>query len=137
MSRRSAPLRSPLQSPLGRARGLGPAKNDAVGPWMAQRLTAVALVPLSLWFVFQGILCNLGATHAEMVGFFSQPLNAALMLMTVLFAFYHGTLGMVVILEDYIQSHALRTAAITAVKLYAALGALVASVSILKLSVGG
>lgn len=137
MSRRSAPLRAPLQSALGRARGLGPAKNDAARPWLAQRMTAIALVPLSLWFIFQGVLANLGASHAEIQAFMAQPINAALMLMTVLFAFYHGMLGMVVVLEDYVQSHVWRTAAITAVKLYAALGALLASVSILKLSVGG
>lgn len=126
-----------LRSSLGRARGLGAAKEGAASHWMAERLPAIALVPLVLWFVFAAIIPNLSATHAEVVAFMGSPINAALMLLTVLCAFYHGMLGLIVILEDYVQNHTARNVVVFATKLYAALGAALATVSILKLSVGG
>ncbi|GEO82388.1 succinate dehydrogenase, hydrophobic membrane anchor protein [Pararhodospirillum oryzae] len=130
-------LETSLRSALGRARGLGSAKEGAASHWMAERLPAIALVPLALWFVFVAVIPNLGASHAEIVAFMGSPFNATLMLLTVLCGFYHGMLGLIVILEDYIQAHTARNIAVFATKLYAALGAALAAVSILKLSVGG
>ncbi|MCP5145406.1 MAG: succinate dehydrogenase, hydrophobic membrane anchor protein [Gammaproteobacteria bacterium] len=121
-----------LRSPLGRARGHGSAK-AGVHHWWVQRLTGVALVPLSLWVVFS--LAGLAdAGHAEVVGWISQPLVTALLLGFVIAAFYHLQLGLQVIIEDYVHTRPLQLIAQVAVRLGAVLFALIAIVSILKIS---
>jgi succinate dehydrogenase / fumarate reductase membrane anchor subunit len=93
-----------LRSSLGRARGLGSAK-EGVGHWWAQRVTAIALVPLSIWFVF-AVLGLLGADHADYSAWIGQFGNALLMIVTVLVLFYHAWLGMQVVIEDYVKGEA-------------------------------
>ena len=91
-----------MQSDLARARGLGSAK-EGVGHWWAQRLTAVALVPLSLWFVISAL--NLGGL--DLAGFkawLNAPGNLLLMTLFIMVAFYHMQLGLQVVVEDYIHS---------------------------------
>lgn len=102
-----------LRSGLSQARGLGSAKEGAAH-WWAQRVTAIALIPLFIWFVVQII----GATHSEMhlLAFIVQPLNAVCMILLLGFGLYHGTLGMQVIIEDYIHRHCMRTALILLVQ---------------------
>ena len=93
-----------LRSSLGRARGLGSAK-EGVHHWWAQRVTAIALVPLSIWFVF-AVLGLLGADHADYSAWIGQFGNALLMIVTVLVLFYHAWLGMQVVIEDYVKGEA-------------------------------
>jgi succinate dehydrogenase / fumarate reductase membrane anchor subunit len=93
-----------LRSSLGRARGLGSAK-EGVGHWWAQRVTAIALVPLSIWFVI-AVLGLLGADHADYSAWIGQFGNALLMIVTVLVLFYHAWLGMQVVIEDYVKGEA-------------------------------
>ncbi len=126
-----------MQSPLGRARGLGSAKEGAASHWMAERLTAIALIPLALWFVFAAIIGNLDASYADFQAFLSSPVNATLMLLTILCAFHHGHLGLIVIIEDYVHHHTVKHVLVFATKFYAALGAVLAAVSVLKLTFGG
>jgi succinate dehydrogenase / fumarate reductase membrane anchor subunit len=126
-----------LRTPLGKARGLGAAKEGASSHWMAERLPAIALVPLMLWFVFVAIIGNLDASYADMVEFMRSPWHATLMLLTVFCAFYHGMLGLIVIIEDYVQHHTMKHILVFGLKMYAALGSVLASVSILKLTFGG
>jgi succinate dehydrogenase / fumarate reductase membrane anchor subunit len=126
-----------LRTPLGKARGLGAAKEGASSHWMAERLPAIALVPLMLWFVFVAIIGNLDASHSDMVKFMASPWNATLMLLTVYCAFYHGMLGLIVIIEDYVHKECVKHGLVFITKMYAALGAVLATVSILKLSFGG
>nr|BAA31211.1 succinate dehydrogenase cytochrome b small subunit [Rhodospirillum rubrum] len=125
-----------LRSPLGRARR-GFRQGGAANHWMAERLPAIALVPLALWFVFVAIISNLGASYAQIQAFMAVPLNATLMLLTVFCAFFHGALGLIVIIEDYVQNHAVKNALVFGTKLYALFGAVLAAVSILKLTFGG
>lgn len=90
-----------LQSPLGRVLGLGSAK-EGVGHWWAQRLTSMALAPLSLfvvWLIFRLMGADYGQTHA-MIG---HPVVAVLLISFVLCLYYHGQLGLQVIIEDYIH----------------------------------
>lgn len=103
-----------LRSSLGRARGLGSAK-EGVGHWWAQRVTAIALVPLSIWFVV-AMISLIGAdlaTFEEWIGMFG---NALLMILTVLVLFYHAHLGMQVVIEDYVHGEAPRVATLLIVK---------------------
>jgi succinate dehydrogenase / fumarate reductase, membrane anchor subunit len=125
---------TPLRTPLKTARGLGSAK-DGAGHWWAQRLTALALVPLVLWFVI-GVIEHLGATQGMMVSWLRSPVTAALMVLLIGAGVHHGQAGMQVVYEDYVHHEGARFAVIIATKLVAfAIGA-AAIVAVLKLSFG-
>ena len=93
---------SRLQSPLGRVMGLGSAK-EGVGHWWAQRLTAIALIPLLLWFVIE-IISLTGAPRAAVVAWLHGPFAAIVTVLLLIAAFYHMALGVQVVIEDYIHS---------------------------------
>ena len=103
-----------MRSPLGRARGLGSAKTGTAH-WWAQRLTALALVPLTIWFVVSMILVT-GADYAAAVDFISSPINAVLLILLIVATFHHGQLGLQVVIEDYIHTKWLEVGLIIAVK---------------------
>jgi succinate dehydrogenase / fumarate reductase, membrane anchor subunit len=91
-----------LRSPLGRVAGLGSAK-DGTAHWWSQRVTAAALVPLTLWFVFS--LLSLPALDYDTVHTWaSVPLTSLLSVLLVAVAAYHGYLGTIVIIEDYVTT---------------------------------
>lgn len=121
-----------LRSPLGRVRGLGSAK-EGVDHWRMQRLTAIALVPLSLWFVL-GLLGAMGGDYESTRNWLSAPLVAAGMLGLIAALFYHATLGLQVVIEDYVSHKGARIAALVALRLIFVLATLIAVVSILKIS---
>ena len=91
-----------LRTPLGRVRGLGSAK-EGTAHWWAQRLTAIALVPLVLWFAVSLIVLA-GADHATVAAWLRDPVAAVLMLLLILAGFHHAQLGMQVVIEDYVHS---------------------------------
>ncbi len=103
-----------LRSSLGRARGLGSAK-EGVGHWWAQRVTAIALVPLSIWFVI-AVISLIGADYAVFQAWIGTFGNALLMILTALVLFYHAHLGMQVVIEDYVHGEAARIATLLVVK---------------------
>jgi succinate dehydrogenase / fumarate reductase membrane anchor subunit len=65
-------------------------------------VTAVALVPLTIWFVWS-VARYAGAPYAEVLEFLHNPINAVLMLLFVLAGLYHMVLGVQVVIEDYIH----------------------------------
>jgi succinate dehydrogenase / fumarate reductase, membrane anchor subunit len=95
-----------LRSELGRARGLGAAH---AGPrhWWAQRLTAVALVPLSLWFIASVIRLE-GASRADIIAWLHWPVALVLMLCLVVASFWHLEHGLRVVIEDYVHGNPTR-----------------------------
>ncbi len=103
-----------MRSSLGRARGLGSTK-DGIGHWWAQRVTAIALVPLSIWFVVAAIGL-MGADFATFQAWLAVFGNALMMVVFVLVLFYHAHLGMQVVIEDYVHGEAARFATLLAVK---------------------
>lgn len=91
-----------VRSPLGRVLGMGSAK-DGTGHWWAQRVTAVALVPLTLWFFFSLLLLpvlNYGAVRIWL----ALPPTSLLTVLTVAVLTYHSYLGTTVVVEDYVPS---------------------------------
>ncbi len=119
---------------LSVVRGAGAAK-DGTRHWWAQRLTAVALVPLGLGFVVVTIAL-LGADYDSARAALAHPMAAALWILFTAALFHHAQLGLQVVVEDYVHSLRLKVAAIIAVKFAAlALGA-ACVVSILRVSVG-
>lgn len=93
-----------FRSPLKRAAGLGSA-GDGVGRWWVERVTAVALVPLTLWFV-ASIIALAGSDHAALVAWLREPLAALLMVLLLATLFSHLSLGLQVVIEDYVHSGA-------------------------------
>jgi succinate dehydrogenase / fumarate reductase membrane anchor subunit len=128
---RNAPHADMLRSPLGRARGLGSARAGAAH-WWAQRLTAAALVPLTLWFIC-GVIRLHGADQHTMVVWLSQPVPLVLMVALIAATFHHLQLGMQVVLEDYVHDHAAKLASVLAMRAVCVLLALACIISVLKL----
>ena len=93
-----------LRSPLGRVLGTGSAK-DGTGHWWAQRVTAVALIPLTLWF-FWSLLLLPSLDYATVRTWLSVPLSALLAVLLVAVTAYHSYLGTNVVVEDYVHAHA-------------------------------
>jgi succinate dehydrogenase / fumarate reductase, membrane anchor subunit len=97
-----------LRSPIGRVLGLGAAK-EGVGHWWSQRVTAVALVLLGLWFV--ATLLRMPTFDYEfVVAWIAVPLNAVLLLLLAGTLIYHSLLGVQVVVEDYVHHHGLKVA---------------------------
>jgi succinate dehydrogenase / fumarate reductase membrane anchor subunit len=121
-----------LQSSLARVRGMGSAKGGTHHWWM-QRVTSIALLPLTIWFVF-AVAGHTGSTHAEMVTWMARPLNAVLLLSFVLISFHHAAAGMQVIIEDYVRGE-MRMFLILAVKAGCWILALAAALAVLRIAI--
>ena len=123
-----------LRSDLGRVRGLGTAK-EGVSHWWAQRLTAVALVPLSLWFVWS-VIKLVGVDHVGFKEWLNEGANLVLMILFVSSLFYHMQLGIQVVIEDYVHGEIKKVTSLV-VNLFVALFFGVSSiVALLKVAFG-
>lgn len=96
--------RQDLRSPLARAVGLGSAK-EGVGSWWAERVSAAALVPLTLWFT-ASIIAHTCSDYATFIAWMRSPLAATLMILLLIALFHHTALGLQVVIEDYVHSGA-------------------------------
>ncbi len=119
---------------MARVRGLGSAK-DGVAHWWTQRLTAVALVPLVVWFVLS-LICIVGADHAAAVQWLKQPINTTLCVLFVITSLYHAQLGMQVVFEDYCHVEWVKIVSLVLLKMLAVLLATAGVVSILRVTLG-
>lgn len=120
-----------MRSPLGRARGLGSAKAGAAH-WWAQRISSIALVPLTLWFLC-AMIRMIGVTRGDVVAWMAGPLTIVLMIALVIATFHHLQAGLQVVIEDYVDNDALRVGSILLVKGLSLLLALACIVAALKL----
>jgi len=93
-----------LRSPLGRVLGLGAAR-QGVGHWWVQRVTAVALIPLTLWFVV-ALLGKPLQSYDAMRGWLGQPWVAVLTILLTITLAWHSKLGVEVVIEDYVYGKA-------------------------------
>ena len=123
-----------LRTPLARARGLGSAKEGS-HHWWHQRLTAIALVPLSFWFVFS-LISMVGADYMTVVYWLRLPFVSVLLILFIVFLFYHTVLGLQVVIEDYIDSEWQKIACIILVKFLGVIGVLASVLSILNVFFG-
>ena len=119
------------RSPLAKVRGLGSAKSGTSHWWM-QRVSAVALIPLSYWLI---IFLNLSiyAPYQETVIWMNTPSNAVCIIAWVLVAFYHAALGLQVVIEDYVASEGLKIIAIWVVNISFFMLVLAALVSVFRI----
>ncbi len=124
-----------LRSPLAKAKGLG-TSGDASNDFWIQRLTALALVPLVIWFCFSVALLP-EVSYEVLVSWFRSPFNTIMMVLIVVVSFKHAQMGMQVIFEDYIPMHDKRIAAIITVKFLSYFLMALGVYSILKVALGG
>ena len=75
--------------------------------WLMQKITSVALIPLVIWFLYSVVMV-IQDVDSNLAVFFAYPLNAILSILLIGVALYHGSLGMTVIFEDYIENKAKR-----------------------------
>jgi succinate dehydrogenase / fumarate reductase membrane anchor subunit len=99
-----------LRTPLGSVLGLGSAK-DGTGHFWGQRLSGIGLIILGLWFAY-AVLTMPGYAHADGLAFIAAPLNSVMLLLLVATMSYHSSLGVQVVIEDYVHSHALKLASL-------------------------
>lgn len=123
-----------LVTPLSRVLGLGSAK-EGVDHWWSQRLTAVALVPLGLWLAV-GFMGLADFSFASVVAFIGSPLNAVLLILTLLTLTYHSQLGVQVVIEDYVHGAGLKIASIVLVTFAHAAASVAGLFAIAKVAFG-
>lgn len=124
-----------LRSPMGRVLGLGSAK-EGVGHWWTQRVTSVALVILTLWFVSS--LLRLGDfSHDAVIAWIGTPLNAVLLTLLIGTGVYHSQLGVQVVVEDYVGHHGVKVALMLLLNFVHIAMATLGVFSVLRIAFGG
>ena len=126
-----------IQTPLARVRHLGSAREGS-DHWWWQRLTAILLVPLTLWFVASiwWIVVS-GASYEAFQDWLSGPVAAIFMLLFVGALFYHLKLGLQAVIEDYVHYKPFKWTLIIAINLGCLIGAVAALYSTLAVAIGG
>lgn len=121
-----------MRTPLGRVRGLGSAK-EGTGHFIGQRLTSLALVPLTFFLVITAVGL-VGQPYDRVVGVLASPFVSILLLAAVLAGIYHMKIGMQVIIEDYVHHEGLKFASLALSAFFSALVAIACVWAIVKLS---
>jgi len=131
MAEDSPSIRS-LRTPLGRVRGMGSAKGGTHHWWM-QRVTSIALLPLSIWLIFS-LSRLIGAEYVTVLEWIGNTLNAVLLIAFLTAAFHHAAAGLQVVIEDYVRGELQRFALICAVNGLAVLLWLATTLSVLRIA---
>lgn len=124
-----------LRSPLSKAIGLGSAKHG-FSHWWWQRVSSVALIPLTLWFLY-AMVCAMNGGYEQAVAWLSSPVNATIMLLFVLTSLFHAQTGLQVVIEDYVHTKWVNLTLLLSVKFAAVVMAVLAIISVLKIVLGG
>jgi succinate dehydrogenase / fumarate reductase, membrane anchor subunit len=123
-----------LRNPLANAHNHG-AAGDGVAHWWAQRFSAIMLIFLTAWLVW-ALVTLVGADHAAAAAFLAHPFHATMGILFVATSFYHGQLGLQVVIEDYVHMRAMAVFLMVTIKVLALIGGLLAILAILKLALG-
>ena len=124
-----------MRTPLGQVRGLGSAKQGTDHFWK-QRVTGVALVPLTIFFVFL-VMSMIGATHAQAAAIVASPLVAIMLVMVIGSGLFHMALGMQTIIEDYVSAEAAKIALLMANSFFTVAIGAACIFAVLKIGFGG
>ena len=124
-----------MQSSFGRAQGLGSAR-EGVGHWWVQRVTAVALVPLTLWFA-GSLIARAGNDYGAFILWLRTPFTTVLMVLLLIALFHHMALGLQVVVEDYVHTDRIKVPAVVAINLGAFALAVAGIIATLRIAFGG
>ena len=123
-----------MQSPLGRVLGLGSSK-EGVEHWWRQRITAIAMVPLVVWFTV-AVLGLIGADRTAMVAWMHNPMAAVFAILLIVAAVYHLALGLQVVIEDYVHGEAWKLGLVIVMRLWCIVLVGRGVLAVLKLALG-
>jgi succinate dehydrogenase / fumarate reductase, membrane anchor subunit len=123
-----------LRSPLGKVLGRGSAK-EGVHHWWLQRLTSIALVPLTIWFVVS-LLSLSSFEHVTVITWMAQSWTALLLVLFILVATWHSLLGVRVVVEDYVHGGS-KTLTLVVITFIHAVVAAAGIFAVLKVAFGG
>jgi succinate dehydrogenase / fumarate reductase membrane anchor subunit len=119
-------------TPLKKAKGLGSARSGS-GHFWKQRMTAIALIPLSFWMVaYTRLMIN--APHAEIIDWLSTPFNTTMAITWIIVTFWHAMLGLEVIIQDYVHTEWRKMSAIGIMRFSFITLAIAAIVAIFKIT---
>lgn len=124
-----------LRSDIGRARGLGSAK-EGVQHWWHQRLTALALIPLMIWLV-AGLVAHVGIDRAGATQWLGSPVTFGLMLLVLGAGFWHALLGLQVVVEDYVHREATKLVLLIGLRFLCIGLALATAIALFDIAFGG
>lgn len=124
----------PMRSHLARARGLGSAR-EGVKHWWIQRVTAVALIPLTLWFM-SSVIAMTGSDYNTFIVWLRTPYVTLLMVLLLIALFYHTALGLQVVIEDYVHSDRVKIPALVVMRFGCFALALAGIFAVLRISFG-
>ena len=124
-----------LQSDLGRVKGLGSSKSGT-SHWWAQRVSALALIPLTLWFVYSAMKF-IGMDLFAFRAWLNEPGSVLLLSLFLIALFYHMQLGLQVVIEDYVHGEKNKIFLLLINKFAAALFAISSLVAIIQIAYGG
>lgn len=128
------PKKNLMNSPLKNAKGLG-SSHHGVEHWMGQKITAIANLPLVLWFIYSIIsLYGQGASYELFTDWVGRPYNTLLLVALFLSVFYHAKLGAQVIVEDYISCECFKKVKLIAQKLFFTFMTLASILAVLKIA---
>ena len=123
-----------LLSRLNKARGLDSAK-DGTGHWWVQRITAVVLIPLGLWFAIS-LLRLPNGDYSAVRSWLAEPLNSILMILLIVSVLHHSQLGIQVVVEDYVHNEQVKVLVLALSKVWHIALAVAATYSLILVLLG-
>jgi succinate dehydrogenase / fumarate reductase membrane anchor subunit len=123
-----------FRNEIARVRGLGAAK-EGVQHWWLQRVTAVLLVPLVIWFLI-GLIAHVGDGHRAVTRWLGSPVALGGFLLLLGAGFWHLALGLQVVIEDYVHREGTRIALILLAKFACIVLALAGALSLFYIAFG-
>lgn len=124
-------MNNTMKSDLAKVQGLGSAKHG-VGHWKLQRVSAIGMIPLILWFI-PSLMLTIISGYNEAILWIQNPFNATGLILLLGAIFFHASLGLQVVIEDYVHSEGLKIISITFVKLLSILLGVLSILCVLKI----
>ena len=124
-------MNNTMKSDLAKVQGLGSAKHG-VGHWKLQRVSAIGMIPLILWFI-PSLMLTIISGYNEAILWIQNPFNATGLILLLGTIFFHASLGLQVVIEDYVHSEGLKIISITFIKLSSILLGVLSILCVLKI----
>ena len=124
-------MNNTMKSDLAKIQGLGSAKHG-VGHWKLQRVSAIGMIPLILWFI-PSLMLTIISGYNEAILWIQNPFNATGLILLLGTIFFHASLGLQVVIEDYVHSEGLKIISITFIKLLSILLGVLSILCVLKI----